>query len=246
MEAVLFDFGGTLDSNGIHWRDRFYRIYSEFGVSAPRAEFDKAYYDADDNLHIRHRLEGADLEETLTCQISDVLKTLGTGADDLVEKIRDRFISDSRKFIAVNRVLLKKLKRRFKLAIVSNFYGNLESVLEGEGLLDIFEFVADSGREGVVKPSPLIFQRALDAVSVRSWQALMVGDSLERDMRGAESLGMPHAWLWGDREAQAGASIQSVVPSPCCGQGIILRNLGELLGKLRTLGHSSAGGVSPH
>ena len=224
MEAILFDFGGTLDSNGIHWRDRFYQIYSNFGVSVSREAFANAYYDADDNLHIRHRLEGADLEKTLTCQISDVLKALGAGSDDLVEKIRDRFISDSRKFLAVNRILLEKLKKRFKLAIVSNFYGNLESVLEGENLLDMFEFVADSGREGVVKPSPRIFRRALDAISVRPSQALMVGDSIERDMRGAESLGMPHAWLCGDRSPQG--------LSPCCGQCMILKNLGELPEKL--------------
>lgn len=262
MEAILFDFGGTLDSNGIHWRDRFYRIYSDFGVSVSREAFANAYYDADDNLHIRHRLEGADLEKTLTCQISDVLKALGTGAcsagpgdgghdgrRDRLEKIRNRFISDSRKFLAVNRILLKKLKKRFKLAIVSNFYGNLESVLEGENLLDMFEFVADSGREGVVKPSPRIFQRALDAVSVRPSQALMVGDSIERDMRGAESLDMPHAWLCGDRVIQTGAANQSVPQgqsvvghSPCCGQCIILKNLGELPEKLKTLGHAAFGG----
>jgi len=232
MKAILFDFGGTLDSNGIHWRDRFYAIYSESGVSPSRSEFDKAYYDADDNLHIRHRLEGLDLTGTLTCQISDVLRTLG--APDRLEKIRDRFISDSRKFLSANRVLLEKLKKRAKLAVVSNFYGNLESVLEGEGIRDLFEFVADSGREGVVKPSPLIFRRALDAVSVKPSQALMVGDSLERDMRGAESLGMPHAWLWGDRNARTGA-VKQELPSPCCGQGMVLRNLEELPEKLGTL-----------
>ena len=26
IQALIFDFGGTLDANGIHWRDRFFRL----------------------------------------------------------------------------------------------------------------------------------------------------------------------------------------------------------------------------
>jgi len=32
ITAYFFDFGGTLDADGGHWLDRFYRIYEEIGL----------------------------------------------------------------------------------------------------------------------------------------------------------------------------------------------------------------------
>ena len=36
IRAVLFDMGGTLDGDGVHWLDRFARLYAEAGVTLPR------------------------------------------------------------------------------------------------------------------------------------------------------------------------------------------------------------------
>lgn len=221
MKAILFDYGGTLDSNGTAWQERFYSIYSDCGVRVTREDFAKAFYDADDNLHERHSLEGRNLKETLSFQIADLLEYLKIPAGGLVAEIRDRFLSDSRKFTANSKQLLKNLKKDFKMGIVSNFYGNLEAVLEGEGLLEFFETVADSTRLGVTKPDPRIFKAALDALGAAPSEAMMVGDSLGRDIRGAESMGMAHAWLYGDR-------FETGKPAPCCGSGLILKNLQEL------------------
>jgi putative hydrolase of the HAD superfamily len=41
-----------------------------------------------------------------------------------------------------------------------------------------------------VKPHPTIFQAALSALEVRPSAAVMVGDSLEEDVGGAQALGM--------------------------------------------------------
>ena len=48
--AVLFDFGGTLDSNGVPWKERMLAILQREGVQRPNEELTQAFYKADDSL----------------------------------------------------------------------------------------------------------------------------------------------------------------------------------------------------
>ena len=48
LKALLFDLGGTLDSDGAPWKERFYELHRDFGLEVPREQFFKAYYAADD------------------------------------------------------------------------------------------------------------------------------------------------------------------------------------------------------
>ena len=218
IKAVLFDFGGTLDAPGVTWLDRAYPLYAEAGVAVSREAFAPAFYESDDTLPVRFNLKGLGLEKTMRLQVEGVLAALGREAG-LAPAIANRFVADSRSEFARNRPFLEELKSRYSLGIVSNFYGNLEAILEGEGLLALFDVVVDSGVVGVSKPDPRIFREALETLGSDAARTLMVGDSLNRDMRGAESLGMPHAWLIGGRPGAA---------EPCCPRGLIVRSLGEL------------------
>ncbi|MBI3976278.1 MAG: HAD family hydrolase, partial [Armatimonadetes bacterium] len=35
MRALLFDFGGTLDADGVPWKDRIFTLYRAEGVDVP-------------------------------------------------------------------------------------------------------------------------------------------------------------------------------------------------------------------
>jgi len=76
------------------------------------------------------------------------------------------------------------------LAIVSNSEGRLRSVLERVGLLAPFDLVIDSHLEGVQKPDPEIFRRALVRLGVRAERSVYAGDIPEVDVHGAERVGM--------------------------------------------------------
>lgn len=214
----MFDFGGTLDANGLHWRERFRRIYADSGCPAAPETFDRAFYDADDNLPARFALAGLSLEETVRLQAGCVLDALNMARGTYLEKITRRFVEESRTALQLNRPLLERLRRRFRLGIVSNFYGNLDSILEHEGLADLFDAVADSEKVGALKPDKKLFLHATDLLGVAPEAALMVGDSVPRDMRGAEALGMPHAWVRGERDRK----------DACCAQATILDALSDL------------------
>src|SRR2546428_593293 len=48
--AVLFDFGGTLDADGLAWKERVYRLFRDEGVAVERERFDPLFHPAADPL----------------------------------------------------------------------------------------------------------------------------------------------------------------------------------------------------
>jgi putative hydrolase of the HAD superfamily len=78
-----------------------------------------------------------------------------------------------------------------RLGVVSNSEGRLVQLLERVGLASYFEVVLDSQIEGVQKPDPEIFRRALQRMGVSAARALYAGDIPEIDVLGARAAGMP-------------------------------------------------------
>lgn len=82
------------------------------------------------------------------------------------------------------------LRAGYRLGVVSNWEARLPALLAGHGLADLFEFVFASEAEGVAKPGLDLFRRALARADARPDRALLVGDSLEHDVRPAAALGL--------------------------------------------------------
>ncbi len=190
MSSLLFDYGGTLDADGISWMERFRPLYKELGLDIQKDRFDRAFYDADDGLPLRHTLSGLDLESTVRLQTRDLLAGLAPEFLGRADEIAARFAAQSRRHCARLRPTLERLARKRTLGIVSNFYGNLDDLLRAEGLRDLFGVVVDSGAIGAQKPDPAVFLHAARALDSRPQDCVMVGDSVARDIRGAAAAGM--------------------------------------------------------
>lgn len=82
----------------------------------------------------------------------------------------------------------------FDLAIVSNTFlsteSDLRTALRSMGIEDHFGAVVTSHDVGHRKPRPEIFRRALQLLDCPTGRALMVGDDLDADIRGATALGI--------------------------------------------------------
>lgn len=88
--------------------------------------------------------------------------------------------------------------RGLLLATVTNraFGGSRFLADLAEAGLDVpWRAQAISADIGFLKPRPEIFHHALDALGVRTNEALMVGNSLLEDIAGAQKLGIAAAWL---------------------------------------------------
>jgi putative hydrolase of the HAD superfamily len=78
----------------------------------------------------------------------------------------------------------------FRLGIISNFDLRLRDILEHVGVLDFFEQIIISSRIGADKPSPRIFQAAIERFRVEAQEMLHVGDDKVADGDGARQAGM--------------------------------------------------------
>ena len=76
------------------------------------------------------------------------------------------------------------------LSVISNFDSRLIGILEGLGAAHWFEHIFVSSRVGYAKPDRQIFHTALERYGVEAGDALHVGDSEEKDLRGANKAGL--------------------------------------------------------
>jgi putative hydrolase of the HAD superfamily len=109
---------------------------------------------------------------------------------------------------------LEALARTHRLGVVSNICAPPAACarrLREAGLGDAFSSLVFSSDARSIKPSPAIFRRALAAFP-RDARVLFVGDSLERDIRPAHSLGLGTVWIAprGARAAEADAVIAAL------------------------------------
>jgi HAD superfamily hydrolase (TIGR01509 family) len=203
IETVLFDFGGTLDSDGVAWKERFHALYRSQGLDLSADAFAPAFYAADDAL-VGALASTTGLEETIDALTTNLEAELarrggGTGHAEIDrargQRVASRFLSEMSFAFARNRPVLEALSERYRLGVVSNFYGNLEAVCESSGLGRLFGVMADSQRVGAEKPEPAIFQAALAELQAKPETTIMVGDSLRRDYEGARRCGMGFIWI---------------------------------------------------
>lgn len=92
---------------------------------------------------------------------------------------------------------LQRLAATHALGVVSNIFAppaSCDARLRECGLGEAFSSVVFSSAARNIKPSPVIFRRALAAFP-RDARVFFVGDSLARDIRPARALGLRTAWI---------------------------------------------------
>lgn len=130
---------------------------------------------------------------------SSALAVLGVQDGPLAERLAARFVEErgARHTVFADVVpALTILKRTYALAIVTNGSPELQRAkIRGAHLAPYFDAIVVSGEIGVGKPEPQPFIHALALLGVAATAAVMVGDSLERDIAGAQRAGIRAVWL---------------------------------------------------
>ena len=91
---------------------------------------------------------------------------------------------------------LTNLKEVYQLALVTNGAPDLQrGKIQGANLARFFDAILISGEVGIGKPDCRIFKMALDALAASPSETVMVGDSLTRDILGAQRVGLKGIWL---------------------------------------------------
>ena len=185
IDAVIFDFGGTLDTGGDHWYAVMADAYRARGL-----ELTREAYIAGERAAAREVRSDMGLAATLA------VKVKAQGCAD-TDAIVGALVSRVRRCTAESARLLATLSARIPLALVSNYYGNLDRVIGELGLHRYFAVTVDSALVGIRKPDPAIFGLALERLGVVPGRAVVVGDSVNADILPAASLGCGTALITG-------------------------------------------------
>jgi putative hydrolase of the HAD superfamily len=191
-QALLLDAGDTLiffDSAAVAGE------LAALGVSVDPAALDAALHDAKRAYQARLAV-GHHHEDGWNVLVSELLVRAGITLDvarqhlPKLRRVHDDFYFWRKVPLDLIAALQRARVHGIRLAIVSNSEGRLRYVLDRLGLINYFELVIDSHLEGVQKPDPEIFRRALVRLGVPAERAVYAGDIPEVDVEGAERVGM--------------------------------------------------------
>lgn len=123
--------------------------------------------------------------------------------------------------------LLEKLRGKYRLGLVTNFMDGpmARRVFDDLGYEAVFDSLVVSAEVGYLKPSPVLFRRALDELGSRPESTIMVGDTYEADVVGARRAGIRGVLvdIYGATEEQIG------------GSDAVIKNIGDLPDALQAL-----------
>lgn len=196
-KTYIFDYGGTLDTGGDHWGRVIWHAYERAGIPVGEEQFREAYVFAERKLGSEPIIKPSfTFRETLHTKLQIEMEHLGI--NEGLTKVLDDLYALTQKQTAASREVLLKLRETATLALVSNFYGNLRTVLSEFHLDDLFTVVVESAAVGVRKPDPAIYRLALTELecnhncqlSILNSQITVVGDSMKNDIQPAKELGL--------------------------------------------------------
>lgn len=205
IKGIIFDYGGTIDSRGVHWSEIIWDGYQSANINIDKDSFRECYVYAERELaRTLHILPHHNFYDLLLIKMRielgylvDQNKFDATNLEEKAVIIAQYCYDQARNSIEEARPTLQALYERYPMVLVSNFYGNVESVLTDFNLRHFFKEIIESAVVGVRKPDPQIFALGVKALGLEAGDVLVIGDSYKKDIVPAESLGCSVAWLKG-------------------------------------------------
>ncbi len=204
IKGLLFDYGGTIDSNGRHWAEVIWEAYQQQQISISKEAFREAYVFGERALAKNPLVQPQhNFLEVMTIKVQQQFRYLAEKG--LIEENEGQIaaIAQACNAVAVQSVenakpVLEGLATRFPLVLVSNFYGNIQTILNTFGIRNLFNEVVESAVVGVRKPDPAIFSLGVAALGFAANECVVIGDSFSKDIAPAHAAGCKTIWLKGD------------------------------------------------
>ncbi len=250
IKGIIFDYGGTLDTGGHHWGKVIWHAYESVGVPVAEPLFREAYVHAERALAknpiitpqhtFRETLsEKLDIQLKYIAsrqmeQVSQTKEHIGDSwrpvvPDDWHDTLLEHLYSNVKAETDRSRRTLLTLKGRFPMVLVSNFYGNINTVLNEFGFNGMFNDVVESAVVGVRKPDPQIFTLGVETLRLTPEEVIVVGDSYDKDVVAAKRAGCHTIWIKGEgwTDAEDAPDFES------SSADIIISNIGEVVSAIK-------------
>lgn len=208
IRSVIFDLGGTLMYERASWHaitsqaDEALTYYlREQGMELNLSTFPREFRKRLDK-YFKQR-EKDMLETTYSFVLRDVLTDKGYGdvSEDILRTALDRLFAVTQTNWVLEEDTLPTLKKLeedgYRLGLISNAGDDqdVQQLAHRFGIDQYFDFILTSAACSYRKPHPRIFELALSSWYFLPSEAVMVGDNLDADIRGAQNVGLYAIWL---------------------------------------------------
>jgi len=201
LKLITFDFGDTLVSADPPYLTRIWMALKDLGIKKSQKEVERAYHIADFKV-AKRLLEEKNFNPELYQMLlgTTLLEELGIkeNQQELLTELAEWLLGFRPERVIVpgaDKVLEELKSRNYILGIISNNDGRTHQKCQEVGIEKYFDFILDSTIEGMIKPDPKFFQKALELGRANPSETLHIGDLWGSDVLGARASGLWAVWV---------------------------------------------------
>lgn len=202
IKAVLFDLDDTIlntrdaQSNAISEFKGFFKEFNDIS----KEEFRKEWDNITEECYEEYLNKEYSFKELRTQRMKKLFLKYGTSISNEEAKVRfkEYLKTYKRNWMLFNdsEEVIKELKSKYKIAILSNGDGNYQrEKIQEVGLNKYFSDIFISGELGFEKPKKEIFQIASKKIGIPLENCVMIGDKYKVDIEGSINAGMNAIWV---------------------------------------------------
>ncbi|WP_072891648.1 HAD family hydrolase [Ornithinibacillus halophilus] len=195
IKTVVFDLDGTLlnrdESVKIFIEKQYQRLHTWLN-HIPKDRYITRFIELDSRGYV--------WKDKVYQQLVDEFDITGLKWEQLLQDYIDHFKGSCVPFPNLISTLESLMKRNITLGMITNGKGQFQmNNIKALGIESYFKTILISEWEGMKKPQPEIFLRALEKLNVAPSESLFVGDHPENDVKAAQNVGMKSVWKKDDQ-----------------------------------------------
>ncbi|MDM5286378.1 HAD family hydrolase [Peribacillus frigoritolerans] len=201
INAVIFDLDGTLlnrDASLQKFIDGQYERLNKWVGHIPKEKYTSRFIELD--------CRGYVWKNKVYQQLVGEFDITGITWEDLLQDYISQFKNSCVPFPNLISMLEKLRSNNLVLGMITNGKGQFQlDNIRALGIKKYFETILVSEWEGIKKPDPQIFKRALEQLNVSPNESIFVGNHPKNDVKAAQNVGMKGIWKkdfqWNNVEA---------------------------------------------
>jgi len=192
---VFFDLDHTLWDFDKNSGLAFERVFKKHQIAIKIEDFLPVYEPINLEYWRLFRNEKVSKQNLRRGRLVDTFKEFGKEfsiaiIDEMADSYIDELPIDNHLFEGALDIL-EYLSKKYSLHIITNGFEEVQyKKIKNSGIKNYFKTITTSEEVGVKKPNPVIFMKAMEKASTKSESSIMIGDSFEADVLGAENIGM--------------------------------------------------------
>lgn len=200
-KTIFFDLDDTLIDTFKNTTEAVEEIYEKNDLKKYFESFNEFHqiYRANNNKLWDSYSKGAITKEELTHRrfIEPLASIKGISSEQALRMNEDYLlcVGDKSGLIDDAIIILKYLQPKYQLHIISNGFTELQyRKMDASGISTYFKQVILSDETGANKPAPAIFTYALNVTGANKDSSIMIGDSYNSDIIGAQNSDIDQIW----------------------------------------------------